>query len=391
MCKLKKSLYGLKQASRQWNAKLTEVLLSSGYQQSKSDYSLFTKHDHTSFTAILVYVDDLVLAGNNLSEIQSMKSLLDAKFKIKDLGNLKYFLGMEVARTPKGIALYQRKYTLDLLQDVGLLGAKPVSTPMDYTLKLSKGSGNPLLDHSAYRSLVGKLLYLTQTRPDISFAVGKLSQFLDCPTSIHHQAAIRVLKYLKSAPATGLFFAADSDLKLKGFFDSNWGACPDTRRSVTGFCFFLGSSLVSWKSKKQTTISRSSSEAEYRALAQSACEAQWLLYLLNDFGLTSSSPAVIYCDNQSVLHIAANPIFHERTKHIEIDCHLVREKLQVGIIHLLPVSTSSQLADILTKPLAPSPFDLLKSKLGMINFHTPACGGVLPDSSCKVGCTTELN
>ena len=244
-------------------------------------------------------MDDLVLAGNDLEEIRGIKQLLDNKFKIKDLGNLKYFLGMEIARSKEGISLYQRKYTLDLLQDTGMLGAKPVSTPMDYTLKLSKNSGTALSDISAYRRLIGKLLYLSHTRPDIAFVVNRLSQFLEAPSDIHQQAATRILRYLKGAPATGLFFNADSDLKLRGYSDSDWGACPDTRCSVTGFCFFLGSSLISWKSKKQPTVSRSSSEAEYRALAHATCEAQWLLYLLTDLHILHSAPVAIFCDSQS--------------------------------------------------------------------------------------------
>lgn len=261
---------------------------------------------------------------------------------------------------------------MDLLKDMGLLAAKPCNTPMDHHLKLQKDSGDPLADNTAYRRLVGRLLYLTHTRPDICFAVSQLSQFLDCPTSVHHAAAMRVLRYIKKSPAEGLLFSASSDIKLKGFSDSNWGTCPDTRRSITDYCFFLGTSLISWKSKKQATVSKSSSEAEYRALAQATCEAQWLLYLLEDFQVKDTTPAVIYCDNQSALHIAANPIFHERTKHIELDCHIVREKVQNGVLHLLPVSSQMQLVDILTKPLAAGPFRNLHSKLEMFNMHIPA-------------------
>jgi hypothetical protein len=376
VCKLQRSLYGLKQASRQWNTKLTDTLTSSGYIQSKSDYSLFTKQRSTGFTVILVYVDDLVLGGTDVDEINHIKTLLDTKFSIKDLGVLKYFLGFEVARTTAGISLCQRKYTLDLITDAGLLGAKPCSTPMQPQLQLHKSSGEPISNPTTYRRLVGRLLYLTHTRPDIAYTVSKLSQFLDSPTNEHMLAGLHVLKYLKQCPGQGLFYSSKSSLSLKGFSDSDWGACPDTRRSTTGICFFLGSSLISWKSKKQTVVSRSSSEAEYRALAQATCEGQWLSYLLQDLNIQHSSPIILYCDNKSALHIAANPVFHERTKHIEIDCHVVRDKVQAGFIHLLPVPSKEQVADILTKSLHPGPFNSLQSKLGMINIFSSLRGNV---------------
>ncbi|KAK2388029.1 putative mitochondrial protein [Trifolium repens] len=356
VCKLQRSLYGLKQASRQWNSKLTETLTSTGYIQSKADYSLFTKKTSLGYTAILVYVDDLVLGGTDINEINHLKALLDSKFSIKDLGSLKYFLGIEVARSKIGVSLCQRKYTLDLLQDSGLLAAKPVNTHMQPHLQLHQSPGNVLTDPTPYRRLVGRLLYLTHSRPEISYVVSKLSQFLASPTDTHMLAALHVLKYLKNNPGQGLFFSASSPLSLQGYSDSDWGACPDTRRSTTGFCYFLGTSLISWKSKKQTVISRSSSEVEYRALAQAACEGQWLLYLLKDFLVQHDSPITLYCDNKSAMHIAVNPVFHERTKHIEIDCHVVRDKVQANIIQLLPIPTKDQIVDLFTKSLHSGPF-----------------------------------
>ncbi|MCI05708.1 retrovirus-related Pol polyprotein from transposon TNT 1-94, partial [Trifolium medium] len=212
VCKLERSLYGLKQASRQWNTKLTETLSSSGYIQSKSDYSLFTKSSCTGFTIILVYVDGLVLGGTYVNEIQYIKALLDQKFSIKDLGVLKYFLGFEVARSKAGISLCQRKYTLDLIQDAGLTGIKPCSTHMQPQLQLHKTSGEPLTDPTTYRRLIGRLLYLTHSRHEISYAVSKLSQFLDSPTTEHMIARIHVLKFLKNNPSKGLFFSSSSSL-----------------------------------------------------------------------------------------------------------------------------------------------------------------------------------
>ena len=192
---------------------------------------------------------------------------------------------------------------------------------------------------------MGKLLYLNNTRPDITFVTQQLSQFLSNPTVAHHNAALRTLRYLKSCPGKGLFFPENSSLSLQGFSDADWAGCLDTRKSVTGQCFFLGHSLISWRTTKQTTVSRSSSEAEYRDLASATCEVQWILYLLQDLHITCSKLHVLYCDNLSTIHIAANPVFHERTKHLEIDYHIVREKLHVGVMKLLPVSSQDQIAD----------------------------------------------
>ncbi|GAU22715.1 hypothetical protein TSUD_138390 [Trifolium subterraneum] len=325
VCKLLKSLYGLKQASRMWYEKLTSLLLDEGYTQSTTDYSLFTLQTSSSFTALLVYVDDIILAGTDLSEFARIKAILDSKFKIKDLGDLRYFLGLEVAQSREGINVSQRKYCLDLLKDSGLLGAKPATTPLDPAVKLHHDDGKPYQNISQYRRLIGKLLYLTNTRPDIAYASQQLSQFLHQPTTAHYNAACRVIRYLKYSPGKGLFFPRNCDLQLLGFSDADWAGCIDTRRSTSGHCFFIGTSLISWKAKKQSTVSRSSSEAEYRALSSATCELIWLLYLLKDLKIECHKPPVLYCDSQSAMHIASNPVFHERTKHLEIDCHLVRE------------------------------------------------------------------
>jgi len=371
VCRLTKSLYGLKQASRQWFSKFSTFLVDLGFIQSKADYSLFTRTHGTSFIALLVYVDDIAIASNDLVAVKSLIGTLNDRFRLKDLGDLKFFLGLEITRSTKGISVSQRKYCLEILQDTGFLASKPVNFSMEQNLKLSHEVGYLLSDATSYRILIGRLLYLTITRPDLAYSVQTLSQFMDSPRQPHLDAAHRVLRYLKTAPGQGLFFPAVSDFKLKAFCDADWAGCSDTRRSITEFCVFLGSSLISWKSKKQLTISKSSAEFEYRSMASTGCELLWLFTLLHDLQIDHSQAATLFCDSQAALHIAANPVFHERTKHIDVDCHFIREKIQLGLIKTLHVPSQYQLADIFTKALGSILFHRLLSKMSVLNIHHP--------------------
>ncbi|KAK1411971.1 hypothetical protein QVD17_32863 [Tagetes erecta] len=372
VCKLVKSLYGLKQASRQWNEKLTITLLEIGFKQSTSDYSLFVKTDNDMICVLLVYVDDIVLTGNNLDELKRIKSWLSSKFLIKDLGKLKYFLGIEVFETDSGLVLSQRKYCLDLLAEFGILGAKPVGNPIEQNIVVTNKENSykgdtEIVDISAYQRLIGKLIYLTLTRPDISYTVSCLSQFMHKPLESHLKIAMRLLKYLKKSPGKGNLFSKTVCFQLRGYSDSDWGKCLATRRSVSGFCVFLGNSLISWKSKKQHTVSRSSAEAEYRCMADLTCEVVWLLKLLRDLGVSQQLPIDIYCDNKAALLISANPVFHERTKHFESDLHFVRERVCSGVVKVLKIDTLEQPADIFTKGLGVAQHDFLCKKLQLVD------------------------
>lgn len=216
------------------------------------------------------------------------------------------------------------------------------------------------------------MLYLNFTRPDISYVVQQLSQFLHSPTEVHWKAAIHVLKYLKGCPSKGLFFGKNTfPIEITAFSDSDWASCKDTRRSLTGYCIFMGNSMISWKTKKQKTVSRSSCEAEYRSLAATVCELLWISYILRDLNVQFKTPIGLWCDNKSAIHITENPIFHERTKHLDIDCHLVRDQYKLGFITPQHVSTNKQLADLFTKGLCNPQFQFLLSKMHLNDIHQP--------------------
>ncbi|XP_062028543.1 uncharacterized mitochondrial protein AtMg00810-like [Rosa rugosa] len=322
-----------------------------------------------SLTVLLIYVDDTLITGNNLDSIKALKQFLHTHFRIKDLGELKYFLGLVIARSKKGIYISQRKYALEIIKDTGFLGVKPIDFPMEEA-KLSN-RGELLKDPAAYRRLVGRLIYLTITRPDITYYVHVLSRFMHEPRQPHMAAALRVVRYLKSSPGQGLLLSSNSNLNLRAFCDLDWAGCPVTRRSTTGYCVFLGDSLISWRTKRQKMVSLSSAEAEYKAMAGTCCELTWLQYLFADLHMPISRPAILHCDNQEALHIAANPVFHERTRHIEMDCHFIRDKILNGSVSTRYVGSLQQLADIFTKALGKDKFKALLCKLGVLDIHSP--------------------
>lgn len=371
VCKLRKSLYGLRQAPRCWFAKLSTALKNFGFKQNYSDYSLFTLQRGSSIVYVLVYVDDLIIGGNDSDLISKFKDYLNRTFHMKDLGVLKYFLGIEVSRNKDGIYLSQQKYALDIINECGLLGCKPIDTPMEQNHTLARDKGEFFSEPSKYRRLIGRLVYLTVTKPDLSYAVHTLAQFLQAPRLKHWHAALRVVRYLKNAPGQGIFLSATNDLTLSAYCDSDWAACPLTRRSLTGYVVLLGNSLVSWKTKKQQVVSRSSAEAEYRSMALTLCEVKWIMELMRSLGIRQQAPTSLYCDNQAAVHIAANHVFHERTKHIEVDCHFIRDAILAGLIVTRYVKTTEQLADILTKPLGRTQYHYLLGKMGVRNLYAP--------------------
>ena len=267
----------------------------------------------------------------------------------------------------------QRKYILDLLKETSW-GCKPISTPIDNKCKLDTENGEPLKDINQFQRLVGKLIYLTVTRPDISFAVSQISKFMHAPRTPHLAAINRILRYLKRTPGKGVCMKNNDSNEICGYSDADYAGSFD-RKSTTGFCTFVGGNLVTWKSKKQNVTARSSAEAEYRAMASTASELTWIKQLLTDMGITNHSPMKMFCDNEAARHIASNPVFHERTKHIEVDCHFIREKIQSKEIETPFVKSEDQLADVFTKGLDPKPFEKNINKLGLIDIYNPNLRG----------------
>ncbi|GJR59853.1 putative RNA-directed DNA polymerase [Tanacetum coccineum] len=332
-----KSLYGLKQTPRKWNEKLVSVLSDNFFMQSMNDFSLFIKNDKDVILALLVYVDDIIVTRNNSEEITKFKQFLSTKFLIKDLGKLKYFLGIEVLDVDDGICLTQMKYCTELHSEFGMLACKPYSTPVEANPENKKviskfGDDEALTGITHYQKLVGKIIYLTMTRPDISYAVHCLSQVMHSPMKSHLRLALRVLRYLKREHGLGITFRKSNNVDLKVFFDSDWAKCKVTRRYVTRYCVFMENSLVSWKSKKRVMVSRSSSEAEYRAMCNVCCKVMWIKKVLTDLHVDISLPVEMNCDNSSAIQISANPILHERSKHFEIDLYFLREKVEAPCV-----------------------------------------------------------
>jgi hypothetical protein len=377
VCKLQKSLYGLKQAGRQWNSKIDSTLLSLSFTRLEADHCIYVYQDGQVVIFIILYVDDLILISNALSRLVALKRSLSQLYQMKDLGEAEYILGIQIVRDRANRTLHisQTGYIKTILERFGMADCKPASTPMDCGRKLSKADC-PVTDTEReavkvipYQSAVGAIMYcMLGTRPDIAFAITALSQYSSNYGTKHWTAVKHLLRYLQGTQDYKLTYGlkkGDGDPVLFGYCDSDWGNDIDDRRSYTGYAFILAGGAVSWQSKKQPTTALSSVEAEYMAATQATKEAIWWRTLLSELGLVISGSTVLITDSKGSIDLAKNPEHHARTKHIDIRHHFIREKVADGTVKMSFVGTEHMGADILTKPLAKTRHHSLLKLLGI--------------------------
>jgi len=362
--KLQKALYGLKQAPRAWYARLKTFLLKNGFKMGSVDKTLFLLRQGNDTLIVQIYVDDIIFGGSSHALVKKFADVMSKEFEMSMMGELNFFLGLQIKQTSEGTFVHQGKYTKDVLKKFAMDDAKPISTPMPTSAALDADEDGEPVDQKEYRSMIGSLLYLTATRPDIHFAVCMCARFQASPRTSHRQAVKRIMRYLRFTPAFGLWYSAASTLSLCGYSDADFAGCRLDRKSTSGTCQFLGSSLVSWSSRKQSNVAQSTTEAEYVAAASCCSQLLWMIATLRDFGL-SFSRVPLLCDSTSAISVAKNPVLHSKTKHIEVRHHFLRDHAEKGDIKLKYIDTSQQLADILTKPLDQTTFARLRGEFGV--------------------------
>nr|GEU31563.1 ribonuclease H-like domain-containing protein [Tanacetum cinerariifolium] len=326
------------------------------------------------YKARLVANGSSQLTASSTAFLQQIITSLYAESSMTDLGPLNYFLGVSVTRDTSRMFLSQQKYAIEVLEHAGMFTCTPCRTSVDTDSKLYT-DGDPVFDPTLYRSLVGALQYLTFTRPDISYAVQQVCLFMHDPREPYFLALKRILRYVSGTLSYGLQLYSSTTSTLVAYSNADWAACPTTRRSTSGYCVFLGNNLLSWSFKRQFTISRSSAEAEYRGVANAVAETCWLCNLLRELYTPLSIATLVYCDNVSAVYLSSNLVQHQRTKHIEIEIHFVRDLVSTGRIRVIHVPSHYQYADVFTKGLPTALFDEFRSSLSVRSSPAQTAGG----------------
>ncbi|GJZ86360.1 retrovirus-related pol polyprotein from transposon TNT 1-94 [Tanacetum coccineum] len=362
--RLKKALYGLKQAPRAWYDKLSAFLIKSGFTKGVVDPTLFTRKAGKHILLVQIYVDDIIFASTNPKACKLFAFEMNSTFKMSMMGQMSFFLGLQVSQSPRGIFINQSKYAQEILKKFGFDTCTPIDTPMAERPDLDEDKGGKLIDPTRFRGMVGSLMYLSASRPDIVFAVCMCARYQAKPTEMHLTAIKRIFRYLKGTIHMGLWYPKDSGFELKAFADADYAGCHDTRRSTSGSAQFLGHRLVSWSSKKQKSTAISTTEAEYIALSGCCAQILWMRSQLRDYGFAFNK-IPMYCDNQSAIALCCNSVQHSRSKHIDIRHHFIKEQVEKKVVELYFVETKYQLADIFTKALPRERFATLLPLLGV--------------------------
>ncbi|CAJ2653663.1 unnamed protein product [Trifolium pratense] len=368
--KLKKALYGLKQAPRAWYSKIESYFAQEKFQKCPHEHTLFIKQDDKKNVLIVsLYVDDLIFTGSNEVMFEEFKTSMKSKFSMTDLGKMRYFLGVEVKQFDGGIFICQQKYAKELLLRFKMDQCNKVCSPMVPGNKLIRDENGKLVDATNYRQMTCCLMYLLASRPDLTFSVCLVARYMERPTEIHLAAIKRIMRYLKGTLELGIWYIRNEKLTLVGWSDSDYAGDLDDRKSTSGYVYMLGSSAVSWSSKKQAIVTLSTTEAEFVAAASCACQGIWLRRILAELGQLQEC-TIIKCDNSSSIKLSKNPVMHGRCKHIDVRYHFLRDLTREGVVELSHCSTMEQIADIMTKPLKLETFCNLRDKLGVYDGHS---------------------
>ncbi|GJV86782.1 putative ribonuclease H-like domain-containing protein [Tanacetum coccineum] len=364
--KVVKALYGLHQAPRAWYARLSTFLLKHNYRRGTIDKTLFIKKNSRDIILVQVYVDDIIFGSTKKAWCDEFEVLMKGEFEMSAMGELTFFLGLQVKQKPDGIFISQDKYVQDMLKKFDMESVRTATTPYEASKPKSKDEPDDAVNVHLYRSMIGSLMYLTASRPDIMFAVSACSRHQVTPLTSNLNAVKKIFKYLKGQPKLGLWYPRDSPFVLEAYSDSDYAGSHGDRKSTTGGCQFLGRRLISWQCKKQTIVATSSTEAEYVAAANCCGQVLWIQNQMLDYGFNFMNTN-FFIDNQSTICIVKNPVFHQRTKHIEIRHHFIRDANEKNLIQVLKIHTDENVADLLTKAFDGPRFNYLVVHIGMLN------------------------
>lgn len=363
--KLHKALYGLKQAPRAWFSRIEAYFIKEGFESSNSEQTLFIKQEGGKILIVSIYVDDLLFTGNDDELLDGFKQSMKKEFDMTDLGRMRHFLGIEVVQRDDGIFICQRKYADEVIKRFGMQNFNHVGNPMVPGQKIGRDEAGVKVDPTLYKQMVGSLMYLTATRPDLMFVVSLISRFMSNPTQLHFAAIKRIMRYLKGTMEYGIWYKKEERAELVGYTDSDYAGDVEDSKSTSGYVFMMSGGAVAWSSRKQPIVTLSTTEVEYVAAATCACQAIWMGRVLQEIGYEQDGEMTLFCDNTSTIKLSKNAVMHGRSKHIRVRYHFLRKLTKEGAVKLFYCSTEEQLADIMTKPLKMATFQKIREAFGM--------------------------